>query len=171
MKRQAELSLLELDSANSANQVLTVIHSGKETRVTQTYGKKAADSADNGTKAAEEPTKLLTVSMPLAMFKQAITQHGLSVSKFFEDFNINLLAVNFLWSDVPLLLVPVKKFSKNIVAVVDSGSSGVVVSCNCVSCLSLKLDYPVKKSSASLNIVEKRSRDMFFNYLLRLGTP
>ena len=85
---------------------MTVLHSGKETRVTRTYGKKAVDSANNSADTAEEPTKLLTVSMLLAMFKQAITQHNLSVSKFVEDFNINLLAVNFLWSDVPLLLVP-----------------------------------------------------------------
>ena len=89
------MSLLELSSANSDNQVLTVLSLGKETRVTQMYGKKVVDSANNGTEAAEEPTKLLTVSMPLAMFKRAITQHGLSVSKFIKDFNINLLAVNY----------------------------------------------------------------------------
>ena len=73
--------MLELDSAGSENQVLTVLHSGKETRVTRTYGKKAVDSANNGADTAEEPTELLTVSMPLAMFKWAITQRGLSVSK------------------------------------------------------------------------------------------
>ncbi len=95
--------MLELDSAGSDNQVLTVLRSGKETRVTWTCGKKTVNSANNGAETAEEPTKLLTVSMPLAMFKQAINQRGLSVSKFVEDFNINLLAVNFLWSDVPLL--------------------------------------------------------------------
>ena len=129
--------MLELGSADSNNQVLTILRSGKETRVTWIYGKKAVDSADNGTETAEELTKLLIVSMLLAMFKQAITQCGLSVSKFVEDFNINLLAVNFLWSDVPLLLVPAKKFSRNVVAVVNSGSSGVVVSCGYVSCLNL----------------------------------
>ena len=104
--------MLKLGSANSDNQVLTVLRSGKETRVTQTYGKKAVDSANNGTETAEEPTKLLAVSMLLAMFKQAIAQRGLSVLKFVKDFNINLLAVNFLWSDVPLLLVPAKIFLK-----------------------------------------------------------
>ena len=49
------------------------------------YGKKAVDSADNGTEAAEEPIKLLTVSMPLALFKRAITQCGFSVSKFVKN--------------------------------------------------------------------------------------
>ena len=49
------------------------------------------------TEAAEEPTKLLTVSMPLGLFKRAITQCVLSVEKFVEDFNYNLLAVNFLF--------------------------------------------------------------------------
>ena len=102
--------MLELNSDNSENQVLTVFCSGKETQVTQKYGKKVAVSANNGTEATEEPTRLLTVSMPLAMFKWAINQHGLSVLKFFEDFNINLLAVNFLWSDVPLLSLPAKFF-------------------------------------------------------------
>ena len=47
--------------------------SGKETQVTWTYGKKMVDSANNGTEATEEPNKLLTISMPLAMFKRAIT--------------------------------------------------------------------------------------------------
>ena len=74
---------------------MTVLHSGKETQVTQTYGKKVVDGANNSTEANEEPTKLLTVSMLLAMIKQAITQRGLSVSKFVKGFNINLLAVNF----------------------------------------------------------------------------
>ena len=43
------------------------------------YGKKVVDGANNSTEATEEPTKLLTVSMPLAMFKQAIAQRGLSL--------------------------------------------------------------------------------------------
>ena len=59
-------------------------------------GKKAANSETKELKTAEEPTKLLIVSMPLTMFNWAITQRGLSVSKFVKDFNINLLAVNFL---------------------------------------------------------------------------
>ena len=77
--------MLELSSANSDNQVLTVLRSGKETQVTWTYDKKVVDGANNSTEATEEPTELLTISMPLAMFKQAITQLGLSVSKFVED--------------------------------------------------------------------------------------
>ena len=67
--------------------------------------------------------------MPLDMFKWAITQCGLSVFKFAEDFNINLLAVYFLWSDEPLLYVPAKFYSRNVVAVVDLGTSVVVVYC------------------------------------------
>ena len=119
---------------------MTILRSGKETRVTRTYGKKAVDSANDSADAAEEPTELLTVSMPLAMFKRAITQRGLSVSKFVKDFNINLMAVNFLWPNVPLLLLPAKNFARNVVAVADSGSSGVVVSCGCVSFLNLQPD-------------------------------
>ena len=98
--------MLELSSADSDNQVLTVLRSGKDTQVTRTYGKKVVDGANNSTKVTEEPTKLLNVSMLLAMFKRAITQRGLSIKKFVKDLNINLLAVNFLWSDVPLLSVP-----------------------------------------------------------------
>ena len=133
------------------------------------FGKKAVDSANDGADTAEEPTELLTVSMPLAMFKRAITQRGLSVWKFVEDFNINLLAVNFSWSDVPLLLVPAKIFARNVVAVVDSGSSGVVVSRGCVSRLSLKPDDQVEMNIASLNGVEKKSRDVFFDVPIEVG--
>ena len=100
--------MLQLRSADSDNQVLTVLRSGKETQVTWTYGKKVVDGANNSTEATEEPTKLLTVLMPLAMFKRAITQRGLSVSKIVEDFNINLLAVNFLLSYVLFLFIPAK---------------------------------------------------------------
>ena len=85
--------MLELDSADSENQVLTVLRSGKETSVVWTYGKKAVDGTVESTEAAEEPNELLTVSMPLGLFKRAITQRGLSVEKFVKDFNINLLAV------------------------------------------------------------------------------
>ena len=69
-----------------------MLHSGKETSVVWTYGKKAVDGTVESTEAAEEPNKLLMVSMPLNLFKRAITQHGLSIEKFVEDFNINLLA-------------------------------------------------------------------------------
>ena len=71
--------------------------------------------------------------MPLAMFKWAITQRVLYVSKFVEDLKINLLAVNFLWSDVPLLTVIANFFSRNVIAVVDLRSSGVVVLWLCLS--------------------------------------
>ena len=108
------------------------------------------DGANNSTEATEEPTKLLTVSMPLAMFKWAITQRGLSVLKFVEDLSIYLLAVNFLWSDVPLLSVLAKKFIRNVVANVGLGSSGVVVSCGCVSCLNLQPNDQVE-----MNIISK----------------
>ena len=74
--------MLELDSGNSKNQVLTMLRSGKETSVVWTYGKKAVDGNVKSTEAAEEPNKLLTVSMPLGLFKQAITQCYLSVKKF-----------------------------------------------------------------------------------------
>ena len=65
--------MLELYSANSENQVLTVLCSGKETQVPWTYGKKVVDSANEGAEATEEPTELLTISMLLTMFKRAIT--------------------------------------------------------------------------------------------------
>ena len=168
-KRQAGLSLLELDSANSDNQVLNVLRSGKETSVVWTYGKKAVDGTVESTEAAEEPNKLLTVSMPLGLFKLAITQCDLSIKKFVEDFNINLLEVNFLWSDVPLLSVSAKIFSKKVVAVVDSGSSGVVISCGCVFCLGLKPDDLVEMNIASLNGVEKKSRSVFFDVPIEVG--
>ena len=161
--------MLELDSADSDNQVLTVLRSGKETSVVWTYSKKAVDGTVESTEAAEEPTKLLTVSMPLDLFKRAITQRGLSIEKFVKDFNINLLAVNFLWSDVPLLSVSAKIFSKNVVAVDDSGSSGVVISCGCVSCLGLKPDDLVEMNIASLNGVEKKSRSVFFDVPIEVG--
>ena len=89
---------------------MTALCSGKETQVTQTYGKKVVDSANNGIEATKEPTKLLTVSILLAMFKWAITQHGLSVLKFVKDLNINLLAVNFLGQMCPFSLY-LPKFS------------------------------------------------------------
>ena len=93
----------------------------------------------------------------------------MSVSKFVEDSNINLLAVNFSWSDVPLLSVPAKVFSRNVVAVVDLGSSGVVVSCGCVSCLNLQPDDQVKMNIASLNGVEKKTRSVFFELPIKVG--
>ena len=53
---------------------------------------------------------------------------------------IILLAVNFLWLEVPLFSTPAKIFSKNVVAVVNFGSSGVVVSCGSVAHLKLGPD-------------------------------
>ena len=56
-----------------------MLHSGKETSVVWMYVKKAVYGNVESTEAAEEPTKLLAFSMPLDLFKRAITQRGLSV--------------------------------------------------------------------------------------------
>ena len=80
-----------------------------------------------------------------------------------------MLAVNFLWLDVPLFSTPAKIFSKKAVAVVDSGSSGMVVSCGCVACLKLKPDNQVEMNIASLNGVEKKIRDVFFDVPIEVG--
>ena len=53
-KKQEGLSLLELDSAKSYNQVLTILCSGKEMSVVWTYCKKAVDGTVESTEAAEE---------------------------------------------------------------------------------------------------------------------
>ena len=63
---------------------------------------------------------------------------------------------------MPLLSVPIKTFSKNIVAVVKSGNSGVVISSGCVSCLELELDNLVEINIAYLNRAEKNSRSVLF---------
>ena len=55
----------------------------------------------------------------------------------------------------------------HVVAVVNLGSSGVVASCGCVSCLSLKPDDQVEINIASLNGVEKKSRDVFLNVFIK----
>ena len=70
---------------------------------------------------------------------------------------------------MPLLSVPAKVFSKNVVALVDSGSSGVVVHCGCVSCLGLKPDDLVEMNIASLNGVEKKSSSVFFDVPVKVG--
>ena len=70
---------------------------------------------------------------------------------------------------MPLLFVPAQIFSRNVVAVVDSGSSGVVVSQGCVSCLNLQLDEQVEMNIASLNGVEKKTRSVFFDKPIVVG--
>ena len=67
--------------------------------------------------------------------------------------------------------MPAKIFSKNVVAVIDSLISGVVVSYGCVSCLGLKPDDLVEMNMASLNRVEKKLRSVFFDVPSKLGTP
>ena len=49
-----------------------------------------------------------------------------------------------------------------LIVVVDLESSEVIVSYGFVACLQLKPDNQVKINIASLNIVEKKSRDVFF---------
>ena len=60
-------------------------------------------------------------------------------------------------------------FSKNVVAVVNLESSGVVVSCGCVSCLGIKPDDLVEMNIASLNGVEKKLRSVFFDVPIKVG--
>ena len=70
---------------------------------------------------------------------------------------------------MPLLSVPAKNFSRYVFAVVDLRNSGVVVSCSCVSCLSLKPDDQVKMNIASLNGVEKKIGSVFFDVPIEGG--
>ena len=70
---------------------------------------------------------------------------------------------------MPLLSVPAKVFSKNVVAVVDLGNSGMVVSQGCVSCLNLQPDDQVEMNIASLNGVEKKARSVFFDVPIEVG--
>ena len=58
---------------------------------------------------------------------------------------------------------PSRIFSKNVVAVVDLGSSGVVVSCVCEAFLNLKTDNQVEIHIASLYSLEGKFRDVFFD--------
>ena len=68
---------------------MTIICSGKETKATWTYGKKAVGNANEGTEAAKEPTGFLTVFMPLGVSKQAINKCGFYVNRFVENLNIS----------------------------------------------------------------------------------
>ena len=62
-----------------------------------------------------------------------------------------------------------QNFLKNIVAVVNLVSSGVVVSCGCVACLKLEPDDQVEMNNASLNRVEKKIRDVLFDVPIEVG--
>ena len=62
-----------------------------------------------------------------------------------------------------------KIFSKNVVAVVNLGSSGVVVSYGCVARLKLEPENQVEMNIASLNRVEKKIRDVFFDVPIEVG--
>ena len=54
----------------------------KEMLVVWLYSKEATDGTVESNKTAEELTKLLTISMPLNLFKQAIIQRCLYIDKF-----------------------------------------------------------------------------------------
>ena len=88
--------------------------------------------------------------------------------RFVEDFYFNFLEFFFVVGHTTVFQ-PAKKISKNLVAVVNSGSSGVVVSCGCVACLKLEPDNQVEINIASLNGVEKKIRDVFFDVLIEVG--
>ena len=49
--------------------------------------------------------------------------------------------VNSSFLGIPMFSMPAKIFFKNIVAVVELGSFGIVVSCGCVAHFKLELDY------------------------------
>ena len=44
----------------------------------------------------------------------------------------------------------------------------MVVSCGFISCLSLKPDDHIEMNIASLNVVEKKSREVFFDVLIEV---
>ena len=61
-----------------------------------------------------------------------------------------------------LFSVPIRIFLKNVVAVVDLGSSRLVVSHGYVAFLQLIPDNQLKMNIAKLNVVEKKLRYVFF---------
>ena len=109
------------------------------------------------------------ISLPLEVFKRAITQHGFSTERFVESLNINLLAKNFSWSDVALISTPAKIFSKYVMAVNDSGSSGVVVSHGCVAHLGIQPDDQVEMNIASLGGLKKKVTEVLYEIAIEVG--
>lgn len=89
-KRKALLSVFELNSAYLNNCVLAILCSGKETEVTQTYGKKAEKGNSKSGKAAKELTGSLIVFLPINVFKLAISKCSVSSKKFFKDLYIKI---------------------------------------------------------------------------------
>ena len=157
-----------LNSADPLNPILTTLCSGKETQVVKTYGKTTEGDVE-GIPNLDNPSKLISVSMPLEVFKRAVTQRGFSSERFVLDFNINLMAKNFSWSDVALISIPAKIFSKNVLACIDSGSSGIVISKGCMTRLNLVADENVELNIASLNGIEKKNREIFFDVPIEVG--
>ena len=126
------------------------------------YSKKAVESANKGTEAAEEPTRSLTVSMPLGEFKWAITQRGFSVNRFVEDININLLVVFFCnWTNHCFLRLP--RFFLKTWLLLSTWEVPAWLSLGCLACLKLEPDDQVSNEYAPFNGVEKKIRDVFFD--------
>ena len=75
------------------------------------FSKKAVDGTVEDTEAAKEGTKLLTVSTPLICSSSPLL-YMVYLSKSLLSTYINLIAVDFLWSDVPLLSVPARIFQR-----------------------------------------------------------
>ena len=78
-------------------------------------------------------TNSLYITLLIKQFKDLVKAQGFDKKSFVEAFNLSLLVSNFSWSNKLVLTVKAFIGQQPVTAIVDTGSTGVVVSQGCVS--------------------------------------
>ena len=94
---------------------------------------------------------------------------GLSIDNLLTDLNLTLLVQEFDWTNLSALSMKVLIEGHEVVAIIDTGSSGVVLSEACVSRLNLKPDDEVDFSITSATESVKKKRKIFFSLEVAVG--
>lgn len=90
--------------------------------------------------------------------------------KFLKDFNFSMLTESFSWSKKSALILPACIEGKSVIAVIDTGCSGVVISQGCFERLKLKEDDSVEFTLTSAVDTVKKSRKVFKGLEIKVGS-
>ena len=80
-----------------------------------------------------------------------------------------MLLKEFKWTRFLALALPVKLFGHTIIAIVNTGSAGVVISKSCYNCLWMNCDEEVEFTITSATDTNKKLRKVLFGVEVTVG--
>ena len=109
------------------------------------------------------------IALPSNQFKQLAENKNFNRKAFAKSFNLACKIEEFKWSDKNIPTVPAKVSNKTVSAIVDTGSTVIVISRRCFDRLGLVKDAEVLLTLSSVTNTVMAPQKVFYNVKIQVG--